>query len=127
MRALVADDYLAIREDNADTLRGMGFDVVEADSGFDVYRKLGLAMWPSSRPFDILVLDNTMPPGLKGVDIVRDLRANGNRTPVVLVTADLLFQDEGPPTLCRVLRKPFRLVQLQRVVREMVPGLEPVS
>ena len=77
---LVADDEPLILELVAASLRHAGFDVVTAENGAQA-----LALTRRHRP-DALVLD-VMMPVLDGFDVVRKLRAEGNETPVLFLTA----------------------------------------
>ena len=58
-----------------------GHNVEHADNGRD-----GLFL-AASEPFDILVLDRMLPGGVDGVRLVETLRAQGNRTPVLFLSA----------------------------------------
>jgi two-component system response regulator MprA len=80
MRLLVVDDDPAVREALALVLDLNGFDVTTAVDGRDAIRMLA-----ADSP-DALVLDVLMP-GLDGLEVCRRLRAAGNRTPVLMLTA----------------------------------------
>jgi two-component system OmpR family response regulator len=77
---LVADDEPMIRELLAASLRHAGFEVITADDG-----TAALATARADRP-DALVLDIMMP-GLDGLEVVRRLRADGDESPVLFLTA----------------------------------------
>ncbi|MFZ5872281.1 MAG: response regulator transcription factor [Actinomycetota bacterium] len=81
-RVLVADDDRDIRDLIVFKLQQAGFVVDSAGDGLEA---LDLAR--STRP-DLLLLD-VMMPGLSGVDVTRELRADPAtaRTPVILLTA----------------------------------------
>lgn len=81
-RVLVADDDRDIRDLVVFKLQQAGFVVDSAGDGLEA---LDLAR--STRP-DLLLLD-VMMPGLSGVDVTRELRADPAtaRTPVILLTA----------------------------------------
>ena len=79
-RVLVADDEQNIRELVAMGLRYEGFEVEAVDDG-----RAALAAVPTFRP-DLIVLD-VMMPGLDGFEVCRRLRADGQRAPVVFLTA----------------------------------------
>lgn len=122
-RALVADDDKWILEINAETLRGMGFEVQARVSSGLVAENV-IATWAASGyPFDLLVLDNEMPPGPTGLEILLGLRGAGNTTPVVLATGSDPFGNQSWPTHATLLQKPYSTSLLERVVRNLVPGL----
>src|SRR5580658_11325868 len=77
---LVVDDEPFLRDAVAASLRFLGFDVTTADNGAEALR---LAR---DGRFDLLVLD-VMLPELDGFDVVRRLRRDGRRVPVIFLTA----------------------------------------
>ncbi len=79
-RLLVVEDQKKLLRSLAQGLREESYDVVTASNGVDGY---GYARNESS---DALVLD-VMLPGRNGLDVVRDLRANGFTQPILLLTA----------------------------------------
>ncbi|WP_405016006.1 response regulator transcription factor [Kitasatospora sp. NBC_00070] len=79
-RVLVVDDDAAIRRSLERGLRLSGFTVRTAESGADALRLLAEAA-----P-DVLVLDVSMP-GLSGTEVCRGLRAGGDETPVLMLSA----------------------------------------
>lgn len=80
MRVLLIEDDDAMRLGLVDLLHGSGFTVRDAADGVS---GLELAM---AEMFDVIVLD-VMLPGLDGMALCRDLRARGNHTPVLMLTA----------------------------------------
>jgi len=79
-RLLVVDDEPTIVELLSASLRFAGFEVATATNGRDA-----LDAARTFRP-DLLVLD-VMMPGLDGFDVVKRLRGEGARVPVVFLTA----------------------------------------
>jgi two-component system OmpR family response regulator len=79
-RLLVVDDEPNILELLSASLRFAGFDVATATNGTDA-----LAVASTYCP-DLLVLD-VMMPGIDGFEVVRRLRGNDGRTPVLFLTA----------------------------------------
>ena len=79
-RLLVVDDEPNIVELLSASLRYAGFEVAAAKSGTEALR-LARAFRP-----DLLVLD-VMMPGMDGFDVVRRLRGDGLRIPVLFLTA----------------------------------------
>ncbi|GAA0289405.1 two-component system response regulator PrrA [Streptomyces polychromogenes] len=77
---LVADDDAAIRRSLERGLRLSGFTVVLAEDG-----PSALAQADARTP-DVLVLDVSMP-GLTGTEVCRSLRARGDETPVLMLSA----------------------------------------
>lgn len=80
MRILVADDETALLRSLERSLRFEGYDVIVAADGAEA-----LSAVSSARP-DIVVLDIMMPE-LDGLSVCREMRAAGDGTPVLLLTA----------------------------------------
>src|SRR5271156_5635859 len=80
MRLLVVDDDPSVREALALVLDLHGFEVSTAIDGREAIRTLSLAA-----P-DAVILDVLMP-GLDGLEVCRRMRATGDRTPVLMLTA----------------------------------------
>jgi two-component system response regulator MprA len=80
MRLLVVDDEASVREALALVLDLSGFEVRTASDGREAIRTLA-SEWP-----DAVILDVLMP-GLDGLEVCRRMRATGDRTPVLMLTA----------------------------------------
>jgi two-component system response regulator MprA len=80
MHLLVVDDDAAVRDALAVVLGLDGFDVSTAADGREGIRALR-----EGRP-DAVVLDLLMP-GIDGLEVCRRIRATGDRTPVLMLTA----------------------------------------
>ena len=80
MRLLVVDDDPSLREALALVLDLNGFDVTTARDGREAIRTL------ADMPPDAVVLDVLMP-GIDGLEVCRRMRAAGDRTPVLMLTA----------------------------------------
>ena len=80
MRLLVVDDDPSVREALELVLDLNGFGVATAADGGEAIRTLAV-----DRP-DAVILDVLMP-GLDGLEVCRRMRAIGDRTPVLMLTA----------------------------------------
>lgn len=80
---LLVDDSRSIRKLASSTLRGSGFDVIEAEDG-----KHGVEV-AKSRDFDLVLTDLNMP-NLDGVGLTMQIRAlpHHTKTPILLVTTE---------------------------------------
>jgi two-component system response regulator PhoP len=87
MRALVVEDEAALREALRRDLAGAGFTVDLAADGEE-----GLFAG-SEYPVDIAVIDLGLP-RLSGLDLIRRLRAQGKRFPILILTARDRWQDK---------------------------------
>lgn len=80
MQLLVVDDEPAIREALKLVLRLHDFDVSTASDGREAIRALAMG------GHDAVILDVLMP-GLDGLEVCRRVRAIGDRTPILMLTA----------------------------------------
>jgi two-component system response regulator MprA len=80
MRLLVVDDDPSVREALALVLDLNGFEVTTAADGREAIRSLAVAS-PDAMILDVLM------PGLDGLEVCRRIRATGDRTPVLMLTA----------------------------------------
>ena len=79
-RILLAEDEPAIRTAVRDALRARGHDVDDTVDGAEALRRARVS------GYDLIVLD-VMLPGADGFAVCRDLRREGNRTPILMLTA----------------------------------------
>jgi two-component system, OmpR family, response regulator len=118
---LVVDDEPFLRDAVATSLRFLGFDVTTADNGSDALR-----LARDSR-FDLLVLD-VMLPGLDGFEVVRRLRRDGSRVPVIFLTARDTQADKVAGLTIGgddYLTKPFGLEELAARIRSVLRRTRP--
>jgi two-component system, OmpR family, response regulator MprA len=80
MRVLVIDDDRAVRDALRRAFTLDGYDVQAADGGLD-----GLQRLDETRP-DVIVLD-VMMPDVDGLAVCRRMRSEGDRTPILMLTA----------------------------------------
>jgi len=111
MKVLVAEDEPSIRGFVAEVLRTVGCEVVEASNGLEAVELL------STREFDLVVSDNTMP-GLSGLELLSWLVSEYRSERFVLMTGD---PDEQVERICglykaKVLPKPFAVADLRSLV-----------
>jgi two-component system, OmpR family, response regulator MprA len=115
-RVLVADDDRAIRESLARALELEGYDVATVVDGVEALTRV------RRDSFDALVVD-VMMPGVDGLAVCRLLRAEGDRTPVLMLTARV----ETPDRVAGLdagaddyLPKPFELRELRARLRALL-------
>ena len=80
MKILLAEDEIALSRAYATALEMQGYEVVQA---FDGERALELA---NSEIFDMMIFDIMMPKK-SGLEVLKELRASGNTTYVIMLTA----------------------------------------
>src|SRR3978361_1470532 len=115
-RVLVADDDRAIREALARALELEGYEARPAVDGVESLTRI------RQESFDALVLD-VMMPGVDGLAVCRVLRADGDRTPVLMLTArqDPAHRGAGLDAGADdYLPKPFELDELLARLRALL-------
>jgi DNA-binding response OmpR family regulator len=125
MRVLVVEDERPLARALQRTLESEGFSVVMAANGVD-------GDWAAREgDFDVIVLD-VMLPGMSGYDICRNLRATGDNTPILFLTAKDGEYDEADALDIGAddfVAKPFSPVvlvaRLRALLRRSSAGLHP--
>lgn len=127
MKVLVVEDDSKIRTFIEQGLKREGFVVETAENGVDGFH---LA---SSEDFDAAVID-IMLPKLDGLELVESLRKQGNKTPVLMLSAKNSVDDRVSGLYAGgddYLTKPFAfaelLARLQALVRRATFVAEPTS
>jgi two-component system OmpR family response regulator len=118
---LVVDDEPFLRDAVAASLRFLGFDVTAAETGLEALR---LAR---ADRFDLVVLD-VMLPDVDGFEVLRRLRRDGSRIPVIFLTArDTQADKVNGLTLGGddYLTKPFGLEELAARIRSVLRRTRP--
>jgi two-component system response regulator MprA len=116
VRVLVVDDDAAVRQSLVTALSRDGYDVRTADGG-----AAALAQLAAASP-DAIVLDVAMPEP-NGLDVCRRLRAGGDRTPILMLTARDLIDDRVAGLDAGAddyLVKPFALAELRARLRALL-------
>ena len=87
MRLLIVEDELGLQRQLCADLRAQGYTVDACGEGREaLYRA-------SEYPFDAAIVDLGLP-GLPGLDLIRRLRQQGSRLPVLVLTARGRWQDK---------------------------------
>ena len=113
MRVLIVDDDRKTATFVGKALKSEGFMVDLLHDGCDAFKAM------LDVEFDAVVLD-IMLPGLNGLNLVRQLRAKGNQTPVLLLSARGEVDDRVEGLTAGAddyLAKPFALAELLARVR----------
>jgi two-component system, OmpR family, response regulator MprA len=116
VRVLVVDDDDALRGAIRRALRLEGYDVELAGDGAQALDQL------AGVRADLVVLDVLMP-GLDGITVCRRLRASGDRTPILMLTARDAVSDRVAGLDAGAddyLTKPFALEELLARVRSLL-------
>ncbi len=120
-RILVVDDEPAVRASLDRALRVAGYDVALAADGSEALDVLAAGAQ------DAVVLDVAMP-GVDGLEVCRRMRAGGDRTAVLMLTARDAVDDRVAGLDAGAddyLVKPFALRELQARLRALLRRTEP--
>lgn len=118
-RVLLVDDDASARLMLKRFVLNLGADVVEAENAFAA---LGFL---NEQSFELVITDVNMP-GRSGVWLLEEIRAKTPDLPVIVMSggdleASALLALFGEDVL--LVRKPFELVELERLVSQLVPEL----
>jgi two-component system, chemotaxis family, chemotaxis protein CheY len=122
---LAVDDAMTMRKMVAFTLRGAGFEVIEAGNGAEGLKQL------AAKPVDLIITDVNMPV-MDGIEFTRQARAalRGRPVPILILTTE---SDQSKKAEARAagatgwIVKPFQQDQLLAVVGKVLPGAVPAS
>ena len=112
---LVVDDEAQVRALTSETLRYLGYEVFEADSG-----QAALALLQTLRP-DVVLMDYLMP-GMNGAQVAEQARKLWPDLPIVFASghADTSAVEQAVGGEAKILRKPFDIDSLARAVAEAI-------
>jgi two-component system response regulator MprA len=114
VRVLVVDDDAAVRRSLATALGRDGYDVLAVEGGNPALAH--------ATTVDAIVLDIAMPEP-NGLEVCRQLRARGDRTPILMLTARDLVDDRVAGLDAGAddyLVKPFALAELRARLRALL-------
>jgi len=109
---LVVDDDAAVREILVELLADCGHRVREAGGGAEALRLLAAA------PDVQLVISDVQMPEMSGFELAEQLAARHDGIKVILISGYYVSHDAG----WRVLRKPFRMHELEAAVQAELAG-----
>lgn len=109
---LVVDDDAAVREILVELLADLGHRVREAGGGAEALRLLADA------PDVDLVISDVQMPEMSGFELADQLAARHDGMKVILISGYYVSRDAGWP----VLRKPFRMHELEAAVQAELAG-----
>jgi two-component system copper resistance phosphate regulon response regulator CusR len=121
LQILVVEDEPKVAGALREGLETEGYEVTVAETGEDGFFRA------SSRSFDLIVLD-VMLPGRTGIEVLSTLRRQGDKTPVLLLTAKdavedrVLGLDSGADDY---LVKPFAFEELSARIRALLRRNRP--
>ncbi|HEY6362442.1 MAG TPA: ATP-binding protein [Vicinamibacterales bacterium] len=124
-RVLIMDDEDMVAEVAQEMIESLGYTTRRACNGDEAIRMFNEAE-QTGEPFDLVLLDLTVPGGMGGAEAVKYIREMRND---VCVLVNSGYADDSVLARYRdygfdgVLAKPFTLTDLRRVLRELEEGI----
>ncbi len=121
-RILVMDDESILREITKDMLENMGYDVVVAEDGgkaIEIYSKAK----KQGRPFDIVIMDLTVPGGIGGQDAIKELLKIDPDIKVIVSSGyanDPIMASYKDYGFKACIRKPYSISDLNAVLKRIL-------
>jgi CheY-like chemotaxis protein len=119
---LVVDDDADVRQFLVEALRTFGYHVLEAEDGY-----AALSLLAKSSPH-LVIVDYAMP-GLTGAEMVRELRLKRPDLPILFASgyAETAAMEAVVDENTSVLRKPFEISKLQRIMTKLLQRSQSIS
>ncbi|HIJ90989.1 MAG: PAS domain-containing protein [Desulfobulbaceae bacterium] len=121
-KILIMDDDEVLRELARDMLSHLGHDVVVAQDGEEAIRLYGEAL-NSTAPFDLTIMDLTIPGGMGGEDAVKELLKINPEAKVIVSSGysnDKIMANYKQYGFCAALVKPYQIKDLMKVMGEVL-------
>jgi CheY-like chemotaxis protein len=116
------DDEAEVRQTTGDILTRLGYTVVQAEDGaraIDLYRRAK----ESGAPFDLTIMDLTVPGGMGGKEAVKKLLAFDPRAKVIVSSGysqDAVLSEYATYGFKGVVAKPFRVKEFSETVHRVI-------
>lgn len=122
-KVLLMDDEQVILDVTNEVLKFLGYEVMFARDGaaaIELYRQER----ENGNPFDLVILDLSVPDGMGGKEASEKLRALNPDARIVIssgFTNDPMLTDYASFGLSGVLAKPYRITEIKALLETMIP------
>ncbi|MBI5249579.1 MAG: PAS domain S-box protein [Desulfomonile tiedjei] len=121
-RVLIMDDEEPIRRLAQDVLSFLGYEVAVAEHGEQAISLYAKAK-DSSDPFDVVILDLTVPGGMGGIEVVKALREVDPDIKAIVssgYSSDPVMADHRKHLFQGVVSKPYTVRELSQVLKRVI-------
>ena len=121
-RVLLMDDEESIRRLGAALLQRMDLDATVVGDGAEAVRAV-IAARDAGRPFDLLILDLTIPGGMGGREAIAQIRAIDPQVPAIVSSGysnDPVLADFSQHGFQAIVSKPYAVAQLGDTIRQLL-------
>lgn len=121
-RVLLMDDEPAICEITGILLKKLGYDPTTTMTGEDTLKEYYKAR-EMGAPYDVIILDLTIPGGMGGREVIQSIRKDDSRVKVLVSSGDLSdpaiisYADHG---FSGVLAKPYNKAALDQTIKSVL-------
>ena len=123
-KVLLMDDEEMIREITAEILSALGYEAEFAKDGEEAIEVYGKA-WNSGRPFDVVILDLTIPGGMGGKEAIRKLLQINPEIKGIVSSGysnDPVMSEFRHYGFSGIITKPFKIEELDEILRKTIEG-----
>ncbi len=123
-KVLFMDDEQPIRQMAAVLLERLGFEPVLVEDGAEAVREFDEAR-AAGRPFDLVVMDLTVPGGLGGLESLKRMREIDPAVKAIVssgYSSDPVMADYRAHGFSGMVAKPYRISDLAKTLREVLNG-----
>jgi PAS domain S-box-containing protein len=123
-KILVMDDKEILRELAHEILTGLGYQVGLASDGAETIRLYRDAQ-QAGQPFDLVIMDLTVPGGMGGKDAIKALLEIDPDVKAIVSSGyshDAVMSDYQQYGFCAVLVKPYRMEELRKILARVLAG-----
>ena len=121
-KVLLMDDEEVVRITAGQILKSIGYIIAYAKDGAEAIRKYTKAM-ESSKPFDAVVMDLTVPGGMGGREAVKELlKIDPDAKAIVSsgYSTDPIMSDYAKSGFCGVITKPYTVEEFNAVIKKAI-------
>jgi PAS domain S-box-containing protein len=123
-KILVMEDEESIRDVTGEMLRHFGYEVAFAREGAEAIEMYKHAM-DAGQPFDVLIMDLTIPGGMGGKEAVRKILDIDPQAKAVVATGyanDPIIADFRQHGFCDRIAKPYKSEELHGILHRVITG-----